>query len=128
LMRWVRSNTRFASWLALFALALQLTFSFDHLHLDARIHKSATPFAAALAVNLSSASARVPDQPVKHSDFGDFCAICAVVHMASSSLPATPPTLPTQDLFVRERMGVNFEARIIASPRRSAQARAPPVT
>jgi len=33
-MRWVRSNTRFASWLALFAFALQLTLSFGHLHLD----------------------------------------------------------------------------------------------
>ena len=33
-MHWVRSNRRFGSWAALFALAIQLVLSFGHIHLE----------------------------------------------------------------------------------------------
>jgi hypothetical protein len=124
-MRWVRSNRRFASWLALFAFALQLTSSFGHLHLDARINKAAPSFAAALGIS-QSAPGGIPDQPIKHTKFADFCAICAVIHMASSSLITAFPSLPLPDSSARERMAVRFDARLIASPRLPSQPRAPP--
>ena len=33
-MYWVRSNRRFGSWAALFALAIQLVLSFGHIHIE----------------------------------------------------------------------------------------------
>src|SRR5215213_10585941 len=105
-MRWVRSNTRFASWLALFALALQLILSFGHTHLDVRISKFAISFEAAIEIDPSSASGESADRPIKHTKFADFCAICAVIHMAGSPLVAAPPSLSFPHSLAQERMAV----------------------
>src|SRR5436190_19392747 len=102
-MRWVRSHARFGSCLALFALALQLTLSFGHLHFDARSNQAAPWFSASSSVN-SPVSGEIPVQPTKHTKFADFCAICAVVHMAASSLIATPPSHSLPDFVSHELM------------------------
>jgi hypothetical protein len=125
-MRWIRSNTRFASWLALFALAVQFTLSFGHLHLDARVNKAAPTIAAGMGINAPAPGA-IPDRPIKHGKFAEFCAICAVVHMASASLTATSPSLSLPDLLPDEWMFVTFDARVIAVLRLPSQPRAPPM-
>jgi hypothetical protein len=82
-MFWVRSNRRFGSWVALFAIAIQLVLSFGHIHLE-DIHGSSPAIAAPSQTN---PSAPVDDD---HGSGGhDFCAICASLNLTSSSvLPA----------------------------------------
>lgn len=122
-MRVVRSNARFGSWLALFALALQLTLSFGHVHPNAHLSRAAPGFAASLEM---PAPGGIPEKPTKHTKFTDFCAICAVVQMASSSLVPTIPSDFLPDIVSHERMPLSFHAQLIALLRLPAQARAPP--
>jgi hypothetical protein len=124
-MRGVRSNVRFGSWLALFAIALQLTLSFGHVHLGTQSSRTAPWFATNLEM---PASGGIPEQPAKHTKFTDFCAICAVVQMGSSSLVPTMPTELLPDLVSHELVSLTFQARLTALSRSPAQARAPPAT
>lgn len=90
-MYWVRSNRRFGSWAALFALAIQLVLSFGHIHLEDFQGSSA-------AVLQSQAQPNAPADDDGDRGFGPhhFCAICAAVSLTASSvlpaveLPATP--------------------------------------
>ena len=93
-MRASRSRRNFGGWLALFALGLQLTLSFAHIH--------AEDFARA---NVAAAQSDGSPQnaPDNHNDGDhDGCAICAVMHMAAASLvPALPSVaLPPATAFV----------------------------
>lgn len=114
-MRALRSTRTFGGWLALFALGLQLTLSFGHIH--------AEDFAAAGASVAQSHNA--PDN--HHSDGDhDGCAICAVMHMAAASLAPAPPSValpPTATLFT-----LVTPDRTVLPPaaRQPFQARAPP--
>lgn len=80
---------RFASWLALTALALQLVLSFGHVHLDGTGRGDYRVTAA----GLSAQASRPP--PVQHSgDAGDdYCAICASIYLAANSFVPQPPQL-----------------------------------
>ena len=121
-MRWIRLNRRIGAWAALFALAVQLTLSFGHVHLD----KSALTRLPAQATQWQTADGNAPSRPAPHSDANDFCAICATIAMVASSVLPTPAPLPapvaTPHLWARE-----FAS---ALPARKAhtlfQARAPP--
>ena len=72
-MFWVRSNRRFGSWAALFALAIQLVLSFGHIHLEGIQGSS-----AAVAPQ-SQAQPNAPADDDGDRGFGPhhFCAICA---------------------------------------------------
>jgi hypothetical protein len=91
-MQWIRRNSRFASWAAIFALTIQLVLSFGHIHPE--------DFQASSAVAASQAQ---PDHPADEdgSPVGHcFCAICAAQNLTSSSvlptnaLPITPNDYP----------------------------------
>jgi hypothetical protein len=88
-MRWIRRNSRFGSWAAIFALAIQLILSFGHIHPE--------DFQGSSATIISSS------QPQSNTSDNDnrgtghcFCAICESLNLTSSSvlptvaLPATP--------------------------------------
>src|SRR6476469_3985805 len=86
-MHWIRKNSRFGAWAAVFALAIQLVLSFGHVHLDNLQGTSSVT---------ASASQRQPNTPAA-DDRGtghDFCAICAALNHASSSVLPTV-VLPT---------------------------------
>jgi len=85
-MKWLRSNARQLSLLALFALALQFGLSFGHFHADRAL-------AGATAIS-NHASASTPDSGHDQDNPNDFCAICATVAMASTLVDAAPPVLP----------------------------------
>lgn len=79
-MAWFRTNRGVAAWLAFFALACQLSFSFGHIH----ISKFGIPVTAVAAQSVDSADA--PPQP-QNSPGGlstDFCAVCANISLAGS--------------------------------------------
>ena len=89
-MRWIRRNSRFGSWTAIFALAIQLVLSFGHIHL-AGIQGS-----SALIASSSQLQPNIPDDDDRGTTGHDFCAICVALNLTSSSvlptvaLPATP--------------------------------------
>jgi hypothetical protein len=121
-MRSVRTKMRFGGWLALFALGLQLTLSFGHIHAE-----DFAPANTAVAQNQTvPQNAPSHQNDGDHHDGNDFCAICAVMHMAGTSLlPGAPSvSLPAAITFV-----VFAAADLTALPpsaRQSFQARAPP--
>jgi hypothetical protein len=86
-MKWLRSNAKRLSVLAMFALALQFGLSFGHIHAD-------HAFAAPTAIS-SHASVSTPDSSGhQQDDPADLCAICVTIAMANALVDATPPVLP----------------------------------
>jgi hypothetical protein len=77
-MKWVRSNIKYGSRLALFALAFQFALSFGHFHAEAA---QATP---------AFQSLQHFDHESDQQPSGDPCEICAVIAMASTVQSAAP--------------------------------------
>ena len=114
-MHWIRKNSRFGSWAAVFALAIQLVLSFGHVHLE--------NFKGPTSVTASSQpQPNTPDDDDRGAGH-DFCAICASLNLTSSSvlptvaLPAIPVDHPytwTDDIQrapVFDRVEFLFQAR-----------------
>jgi hypothetical protein len=82
-MGWFRSNRAAVTWLAFFALACQLFFSFGHVH----VGKFSGGSAAWAAAETEDTSADVaPFSPQKNPTglSGDFCAICANISLVGT--------------------------------------------
>jgi hypothetical protein len=118
-MRWLRSNIRHGTRLALLALVVQFALWFGHAH----------GFTAQAALSIHSSQQQQP-APGRDSDQhpDDFCAICAAVALTGTAMAATPPALPVPQAFefVHPRMGTPV---LPARPARTAfQSRAPPLS
>ena len=117
-MKWLRSNIRHGTRLALLALVIQLVLWFGHTH----------GFTAQAAPSIHSSQ----QQPApghdsdQHPD--DFCAICAAVALTSTAMAATPPALPVPQVF--ELVQPSIGARVVhpRSARAAFQSRAPPLS
>jgi hypothetical protein len=119
-MKWVRSNIKRVSRLALFALAVQFALSFGH------VHALAQSSSAQIARSFNTPQ-HAPDQgPGEHP--GDICAICVVMAMASTASSATPPVvlLPQATDFSYTAAAAEFVRA--ASIRAAFQPRAPPLS
>ena len=138
-MRWVRSNIKWASRIALFAMAIQLVLSFGHFHPIASTATSAPEFGSArsdafFAGGLPArvAIAQSARQPAPNHDSGehpgDICAICAVMAMANAALFASPPTLPLPQRVERADLTAEGNFARIASITVAFQPRAPPIS
>src|ERR1700681_4896565 len=88
-MSWVRSNLRFGSWCALFALAVQLAVLFNHVHCAPTACWPASQPAIGTVGN-ASADAPAQSKPAAPAA-GEYCMLCAVIHLAGSAIPATEP-------------------------------------
>jgi hypothetical protein len=120
--RWLRYDRRVGSWLALFALALQLVVSFGHIHVDAiRTH----PTVAASGSSAHAAKQLPPQQPGEDGD--DYCAICASIYLAANSFVPVAPQLPVPSVS-RAIERFDYGAPAFFTLRRLAfQSRAPPL-
>jgi hypothetical protein len=116
-MRWVRQTRRFGSWLALFALALQLTLSFGHMH--------AEDFAPAATQTSTTAgdAGTAEDHGLGHHD----CDICANMAMLASLVVPLPPSvaLPACSQFIV--LAETGPQIVFGFVPRQFQARAPPL-
>jgi DUF2946 family protein len=121
--RWLRYDRRLGSWLALFALGLQLVVSFGHFHPDAIQRTDAA--GATLSPKAHAAKSFPTQQPSQDSD--DYCAICASIYLATNSFVPVAPQLPVPSVSHRiERF--NPSTAVFIAPRRLAfQSRAPPL-
>jgi hypothetical protein len=110
-----RSDAGKVAWLALFALACQLIFSFGHVHLGKRVGNAWTVVLAAPNNSVDRHSSPSP-QHRKDPTVHGFCAICANVGLAGALvIPVSASILP-QDL-IRVRLPtsqVDTEPRSIA--------------
>lgn len=84
----LRTHSRPAVLLALFALALQLVVGATHFHPE-DFGRSAAQAAAALGRH--GADPGAPGRPADHHPGHDACAICATVGLTSAPLLASPP-------------------------------------
>ena len=122
-MRWVRTNRRCGSWLALAAMTLQLVLSFGHFHLD----KFGSGSVAATAADAKAPASKA--SPAQHpaNDADDYCAICAAIHLTKGSfLPEVPP-LP-EPFFSKTIEHFDHTASFFIARQQAAfQSRAPPL-
>jgi hypothetical protein len=136
-MKWLRSNIKHGSRLALFALAVQFVLSFGHFHaVDAQ---AAPAIQSALALSDRPDAGGIPapaavdgsaqQQPIPHHDSdqpsSDPCAICAV---ANAALFATPPLLLLPQAIEFLYLATAAELVHLSSARAAFQPRAPPLS
>jgi hypothetical protein len=127
-MRWIRRRTRSQTWLALFALAVQLVVSFGHVHRDdlglaflAADSAVITPIGPGL-----THSPTVPDRG--HNPTSDaLCPICASINLAGALILPLPPQLDALMQVGRVWLPVARTNGLSDQARLSFQARAPPV-
>lgn len=124
-MKWLRSNIKHGSRLALFALVLQFALSFGHFHAGAQA-----------APDIQSALSYAADEPTQHpasnpdSDQqpGQPCAICAVLALANTALFATPPLLLLPQAIEFLYLATDAEFAHLNSAYPPFQSRAPPIS
>ena len=139
-MKWLRSNIKHGSRLALFALAIQFALSFGHFHSGAA--QAAPAIQSDPAQSESSAAYPVPapdavtqsaqQQPASdhNSDqqTNDPCAICAVMALANTVLFATPPLLLLPQAVEFLYLTTDAEFVHLNSASVAFQPRAPPIS
>jgi hypothetical protein len=98
-MAWFRTNRGVAVWLAFFALAFHLSFSFGHVH----VSKFGGLLASPVAAQTTDATGDAPSSPTPRSPTplsptspsppngpagasADFCAVCANINLAGALL------------------------------------------
>jgi hypothetical protein len=124
-MSWVRSNLRFGSWCALFALAVQLAVLFNHVHCAQTACWPASQLAVG-TVGQASTDAPAQSKPAVPAA-GEYCMLCALIHLAGSVLPASAPAPSVLALVGPGRIWTDLSIVVAATPRGIFQARAPPL-
>jgi hypothetical protein len=123
-MRWVRSNLKFGSWCALFALTFQLLVVFNHVHCSQNLCWPAAPTTIG-SVSLAGDSVSADSKRAAPA-VGEYCLLCAVIHLAGTVLPATAPAEPIAVALQKSPPWADLADISAAAPHRIFQARAPP--
>jgi hypothetical protein len=123
-MRWVRSNLKFGSWGALFALTFQLLVVFNHVHCSQNLCWPASPTAVG-SLSIAGSSVSVDSKRAAPA-VGEYCLLCAVIHLAGTVLPATAPAEPVAVALQKSLPWADLAEISAANPHRIFQARAPP--
>ena len=139
-MRWLRSNIKRGSRLALFALAVQFALSFGHFHgvaaraapaIESDTAPAESPYPKGLAAANEIGDAAQERSPSNHDSDrqpSDTCAICAVIALANAALFATPPALPLPQAVELLYLITDAEFVHLNSARMVFQPRAPPLS
>jgi hypothetical protein len=96
LMAWFRTYRGVAAWLAFFALACQLSFSFGHIHIS-KFGSGPVALVAAQTSDVTSGAQPSPQNPALVSV--DFCAVCANISLASALILPILAFILALDLF-----------------------------
>jgi hypothetical protein len=123
-MRWVRSNLKFGSWCALFALTFQLLVVFNHVHCSQNLCWPTSPTAIE-SISVAGDSAATDSKRAAPA-VGEYCLLCAVIHLAGTVLPATAPAEPIAVALQKSPPWADLADISAAAPHRIFQARAPP--
>jgi len=121
-MHWVRNKIRQGSWVALFALAINLALSFGHTHVA--VHRNS-------GNGLAVAALAPPghDNPQDRSDHADYlCPICVAASTIANSVAPAPPAIPLQRTEVAVDRPVESLRLAVALSRAAFQSRGPPIS
>jgi hypothetical protein len=121
-MRGLRSIRRFGAGLGLFALLLQLTLGFAHVH-------PADLLGAAWSGIAEEAGKALADRDQDRHAPGaphDDCPICAVMHLAATIVPTQPPAVALPTEFTVAVFAADDLATTVVPRRLPFQTRAPP--
>jgi hypothetical protein len=88
---------------ALFALIVQFTIAFGHVHVGNAVAGAATLNAAHEVLNAPARS----DHDQNSDD--SFCAICATIHLTGSGQAAAAPALPLQVVYGTTRLSLSSQ-------------------
>lgn len=124
-MRWFRSNIGLGSRLALFALALQIALTFNHVHVGSLTADAGKSVSVSVAGRSGGPGPENPSHKPNGLDDAD-CPICALILLASTAAPSIAPALPIPGTFIVIRALASGEAALTAFSYFSFQARAPP--
>ncbi len=132
-MKWLRSNIKHGSRLALFALVIQFALSFGHFHGGVAQAAPAVQSGSANGLSLpDTVSEDAQQQPASNHDSdqqqGDVCAICAVLALANTMLFAAPPVLLLPQAVEILYLATDAEFIHLNSARVAFQPRAPPIS
>ena len=132
-MKWLRSNIKHGSRLALFALAIQFALSFGHFHGGVAQAAPAVQSGSANGLSLpDTVREDAQHQPAPNHDSdqqqGDVCAICAVLALANTMLFAAPPVLLLPQAVEILYLATDAEFIHLNSARVAFQPRAPPIS
>ena len=132
-MKWLRSNIKHGSRLALFALVIQFALSFGHFHGGVAQAAPAVQSGSANGLSLpNTVSEDAQQQPASNHDSdqqqGDVCAICAVLALANTMLFAAPPVLLLPQAVEILYLATDAEFIHLNSARVAFQPRAPPIS
>ncbi|MBV9970355.1 MAG: hypothetical protein JO228_10250 [Xanthobacteraceae bacterium] len=123
-MRWVRSNLKFGSWCALFALAFQVLVVFNHVHCTQNLCWPSSPTTVESLSHATDGAATSGRRAAPA--IGEYCVLCAVIHLAGTLLPATPPQEPTGIARPKSLPWADLADIPATVPHGNFQARAPP--
>jgi hypothetical protein len=124
-MRWFRSKLHLGARLALFALAVQLTLSFGHVHLD-----NFAPASTKSAMASGSGTVLLIERTPSHNSSGSLdadCPICALIQLVATSAPSVAPALPLPVSLGSIQLQAPAQLASASSTHFLFQARAPPV-
>ena len=121
-MHGLRSIRRFGAGLGLFALLLQLTLSFAHIHPEDLLGLSAAGISQQAGKALTDRDHDRQPAGAPH----DECPICAVMHLAGTIVLPDPPALIVPTHFSFAAFTADQSAPILIPRRPPFQTRAPP--
>ncbi|HEX9450060.1 MAG TPA: DUF2946 domain-containing protein [Burkholderiales bacterium] len=132
-MKWLRSNIKHGSRLALFALVIQFALSFGHFHGGVAQAAPAVQSGSANGLSLpDTVREDAQQQPAPNHDSdqqqGDVCAICAVLALANTMLFAAPPVLLLPQAVEILYLATDAEFIHLNSAPVAFQPRAPPIS
>ena len=122
-MRAFRSIRRFGAALGLFALLLQLTLSFAHIHPDDLL-----PAGSGAAARIADASQPGGSDPGREAPGAphDDCPICSVMHLAGTIVVPDAPALAVPTQFTTAHFAAADIAAVLIVRRLPFETRAPP--
>jgi hypothetical protein len=126
-MRWFRDTIRQGTWLALFALAINLGLSFGHIHAMGGKDPGRGIAVAAVASVTSSDGGQRQNSP-DHSHADELCPICMAAAAMANSLVSAPPALPTEFANVTIDRTIEPVVALVERPRAAFQSRGPPIS
>lgn len=96
-MRWFRKNRVLGAQAALFALIVQFSLAFGHVHALDADHSTAVPAGAAAAafdIAIDHRSSPVPSDHGPYDPADSACALCATIQLTGAAQVAMSPALP----------------------------------
>jgi hypothetical protein len=128
-MQWFRGKIRQGTSFALLALAINLTLSFGHIHLDGLNLKGLRGGETTAGILLSAISHRDTTPAGKHDGHpDDLCPICMAQAALGTGLAAAAPVLPVDLATVALDPAFATEQAIPQRPRAGFRSRGPPLT